>query len=85
MVIILLSLQNQYQFIYDVLAEEVLTGFSEMSINSIPDEYRKLLTREADGKTKLQNQYKVNSDIIADWNLSMIQKQFKINWDIRAD
>lgn len=57
-------LQSQYQFIHDVLAEEILTGFSEIFVTSIPEEFKKLQTSKANGeKAMLKMQYEVNYDI----------------------
>ncbi|CAE1260846.1 unnamed protein product [Acanthosepion pharaonis] len=48
----------QYQFIHDVLAEEILTGFSEIFVTSIPEEFKKLQTSKANGeKSMLKKQY----------------------------
>ncbi|CAE1296446.1 PTPRD [Acanthosepion pharaonis] len=48
----------QYQFIHDVLAEEILTGFSEIFVTSIPEEFKKLKTSKANGeKAMLKKQY----------------------------
>ncbi|CAE1305644.1 unnamed protein product [Acanthosepion pharaonis] len=48
----------QYQFIHDILAEEILTGFSEIFVTSIPEEFKKLQTNKANGeKAMLKKQY----------------------------
>lgn len=49
--------RTQYQFIYDVLAEDLLTGFSEVTTEFIPKEFRRMLRREEDEKSPLLEQY----------------------------